>query len=105
LPATGAGYEACVPRIVAVLERCKQRDVSQDYTYYGLASPWLQVKCLRVLQYFPPPEEPSVHRMLVDVVKRILGGECCCRALLPVLMTVGNASQSWQLRGFRFLIQ
>ena len=22
----------------------------QDYTYYGLASPWLQVKCLRVLQ-------------------------------------------------------
>ena len=24
-----AGYEACVPRIVRVLERCKQRDVSQ----------------------------------------------------------------------------
>lgn len=34
-----------------------------------------QVKCLRVLQYFPPPEEPSVRRMLVEVVKRILGGE------------------------------
>ena len=32
-----------MPRIVAVLERCKQRDVTQDYTYYGLASPWLQV--------------------------------------------------------------
>lgn len=46
----------------------------QDYTYYGLASPWLQVKCLRVLQYFPPPEEPGVRRTLVDVVKRILGG-------------------------------
>lgn len=63
-----------MPRIVRVLERCKQRDVSQDYTYYGLASPWLQVKCLRVLQYFPPPEEPAVHRMLVDVIQRILGG-------------------------------
>ncbi|PRW60941.1 AP-2 complex subunit alpha-1-like [Chlorella sorokiniana] len=68
------GYEACVPRIVAVLDRLKQRDVTQDYTYYGLASPWLQVKCLRVLQYFPPPEEPSVRRTLVDVIKRILGG-------------------------------
>lgn len=68
------GYEACVPRVVRVLERMKQRDVSQDYTYYGLASPWLQVKCLRVLQYFPPPEEPGVHKMLVDVIHRILGG-------------------------------
>lgn len=74
-PPRTAGYEACVPRIVRVLERCKQRDVSQDYTYYGLASPWLQVKCLRVLQYFPPPEEPSVRRMLAEIVKRILGGE------------------------------
>ena len=74
-PHTPAGYEACVPRIVRVLERCKQRDVTQDYTYYGLASPWLQVKCLRVLQYFPPPEDPAVRRMLADAIKRILGGE------------------------------
>ena len=35
---------------------------------------WLQVKCLRVLQYFPPPEDPAVRRVLVDVVKHILGG-------------------------------
>lgn len=63
-----------MPRVVAVLDRCKQRDVSQDYTYYGLASPWLQVKCLRLLQYFPPPEEPATRRMLAEVVKRILGG-------------------------------
>ena len=58
----------------------------QDYTYYGLASPWLQVKCLRVLQYFPPPEEPSVRRTLVDVVKRILGGALLSLGLFVVLL-------------------
>ena len=33
-----------------------------------------QVKSLRVLQYFPAPEDPTVHRTLVEVLKRILGG-------------------------------
>ena len=69
-----------MPKLVAVLDRLKAREVSQDYTYYGLASPWLQVKCLRVLQYFPPPEEPGVRRQLVEIVKRILSGaRRCCR--------------------------
>lgn len=68
------GYEACVPKLVAVLDRLKAREVSQDYTYYGLASPWLQVKTLRVLQYFPAPEDPQVRKALVDTLKRILGG-------------------------------
>ena len=77
--------------------------VYQDYTYYGLASPWLQVKCLRVLQYFPPPEEPVVHRMLVDVVKRILGGTltraplCCCGSCscLPSLASLAMGPDAW----------
>lgn len=33
-----------------------------------------QVKCLRVLQYFPPPEDPAVARMLNEVLKRIITG-------------------------------
>ena len=28
----------------------KCQEVPQDYTYYQLPSPWLQVKCMRVLQ-------------------------------------------------------
>ena len=68
------GYEVCVPRMVHILERLKARDVSQDYTYYGLASPWLQVRTLRVLQYFPPPEDPAVLRALVDTLQRTLAG-------------------------------
>jgi len=30
-------------QIVRLLEKLRARDVSQDYTYYGIASPWLQV--------------------------------------------------------------
>lgn len=68
------GYEVCVPRMVHILERLKARDVPQDYTYYGLSSPWLQVRTLRVLQYFPPPEDPAVLRALTDTLQRTLAG-------------------------------
>ena len=68
------GYEPCVPKLVAIMERMRNREVTQDYTYYGLASPWLQVKCLRALQYFPPPTDPHVLKSLTETLKRILGG-------------------------------
>ena len=68
------GYEPCVPRLIAILDRLKSRDVPQDYTYYGLPSPWLQVKILRILQYFPPPDDPSILSSLTDALKRILAG-------------------------------
>ena len=29
-------------------------DVSQDYVYYKVPCPWIQVKLLRLMQYFPP---------------------------------------------------
>jgi AP-2 complex subunit alpha len=28
--------------------------VQQDYIYYGVGVPWLQVSLLRMLQYYPP---------------------------------------------------
>lgn len=66
-------YLNCFPKVVKVLERLvKQMDIPVDYTYYGLPSPWLQVKCMRVLQYFPVPEDPSLLRALQDVTKRVL---------------------------------
>jgi len=72
--------------------------VGADYHYYGIPSPWLQarrgrppppalagcvsadagaarqVKCLRVLQYFPPPEDAGVLRALTAVLRRIIAG-------------------------------
>ena len=70
---TYEGFEPCVTPLVKILERMRNREVPQDYTYYGIASPWLQVKCLRTLQYFPTPTDPSVVKSLVETIKRILG--------------------------------
>eukprot|EP01017_Pseudomicrothorax_dubius_P025065 TRINITY_DN2672_c0_g2_i1.p1 TRINITY_DN2672_c0_g2~~TRINITY_DN2672_c0_g2_i1.p1 ORF type:complete len:717 (+),score=215.11 TRINITY_DN2672_c0_g2_i1:67-2217(+) len=40
--------------------------------YYGTPNPWLQVKCLRALQQFPPPEDRSAVGNLSEVLTYIL---------------------------------
>lgn len=68
-------YWSCVPKCVKILERlARNQDVPQDYTYYGIPSPWLQVKAMRALQYFPTVEDPSCRRSLFEVLQRILMG-------------------------------
>lgn len=41
-------YWNCVPKCVRILERLnRSQDIPQEYTYYGIPSPWLQVSsCL-----------------------------------------------------------
>jgi AP-2 complex subunit alpha len=68
------GYEACVPRLIEILERLRERDVPQDYTYYGIPSPWLQIKILRALQYFPAPENPAILKRLRVILREIITG-------------------------------
>jgi hypothetical protein len=37
-------YWSCLPKCVKTLERlARNQDVPQEYTYYGIPSPWLQV--------------------------------------------------------------
>ncbi|KAG2247495.1 hypothetical protein Bca52824_087123 [Brassica carinata] len=69
------GYSSCLPKCVKILERlARNQDVPQEYTYYGIPSPWLQVKTMRALQYFPTIEDPSTRRSLFEVLQRILMG-------------------------------
>lgn len=51
------------------------REITPDYTYYGIASPWLQTKVLRTLQYFPLPEGTAAQKQLHDVLQAIFNGE------------------------------
>lgn len=51
------------------------REITPDYTYYGIASPWLQTKVLRALQYFPVPEGTSAQKQLHDVLQAIFAGK------------------------------
>ncbi|KAJ8640070.1 hypothetical protein MRB53_016764 [Persea americana] len=68
-------YWSCLPKCVKILERlARNQDVPQEYTYYGIPSPWLQVKTMRVLQYFPTIEDPNTRRSLFEVLQRILMG-------------------------------
>ncbi|KAL1155213.1 hypothetical protein V6Z11_A08G009000 [Gossypium hirsutum] len=68
-------YWTCLPKCVKILERlARSQDVPQEYTYYGIPSPWLQVKTMRALQYFPTIEDPNTRRTLFEVLQRILMG-------------------------------
>ncbi|XP_047325799.1 AP-2 complex subunit alpha-1-like isoform X3 [Impatiens glandulifera] len=68
-------YWSCLPKCVKVLERlARNQDIPQEYTYYGIPSPWLQVKTMRALQYFPVVEDPSSRKSLFEVLQRILMG-------------------------------
>ncbi|XP_010541301.1 PREDICTED: AP-2 complex subunit alpha-2-like isoform X2 [Tarenaya hassleriana] len=68
-------YRSCLSKCVKILERlARNQDVPQEYTYYGIPSPWLQVKTMRALQYFPTIEDPSTRRSIFEVLQRILMG-------------------------------
>ncbi|XP_022140395.1 AP-2 complex subunit alpha-1-like [Momordica charantia] len=68
-------YWSSLPKCVKILERlARNQDIPQEYTYYGIPSPWLQVKTMRALQYFPTIEDPNTRRSLFEVLQRILMG-------------------------------
>ncbi|AEO71121.1 uncharacterized protein THITE_2123189 [Thermothielavioides terrestris NRRL 8126] len=47
-------------------------EYSPDYLYYKVPCPWIQVKLLRLLQYFPPSEDSHVRDMIRDSLQKIL---------------------------------
>jgi AP-2 complex subunit alpha len=48
------------------------RDYPNDYVYYKIPAPWLQVKLFRLLQYFPPSEDPTMRQALHKILERTL---------------------------------
>ena len=69
------GYESCVPKVIAIMERLTRNvDVPPEYLYYGIPSPWLQVKCMKILQYFPTPDDAALLDLQLQVMKTILTG-------------------------------
>lgn len=47
-------------------------DCASDYLYYKVPCPWMQVKLLRLLQYFPPSEDTHVRNLLRVSLQRIM---------------------------------
>lgn len=48
------------------------KDVPEDYMYYKVPCPWLQVKFLRLLQYYPPSEDSHVRDLMRHSLRGIL---------------------------------
>ncbi|MCJ1431112.1 hypothetical protein MMC27_000463 [Xylographa pallens] len=47
-------------------------DIQPDYLYYKVPCPWVQVKLLRLLQYFPPSDDTSVRELIRECLQQIL---------------------------------
>jgi len=70
-----AGWEGCSAKAARTLTRIVlNKDYSNDYLYYGIPTPWLQIKLLRMLQFFPPPDDHALKMRVSEVLQRIITG-------------------------------
>ncbi|KAL7077418.1 hypothetical protein ACQ4LE_003385 [Meloidogyne hapla] len=67
-------YKGCVSLAISRLSRIVTSTYTdlQDYTYYFVPAPWLCVKLLRLLQNYPPPEDPGNRARLLECLEGIL---------------------------------
>lgn len=64
-------YEAVTGHLLVWLTKLVvHRSVSEDYIYHNTPCPWLQVKILRLLQYFPIPATEAMRTRLKEVRKQ-----------------------------------
>lgn len=47
-------------------------EYTEDYLYYKVPCPWLQVKLLRLLQYYPPADDTHIRDLIRDSLQKIL---------------------------------
>lgn len=63
-----------LPAVVSCLHRIVQGDCPDHYEYYHVPAPWLQMKLLRILQFFPPrtfaEELGKVNSLLHNILTR-----------------------------------
>ncbi|KAJ7169898.1 adaptin N terminal region-domain-containing protein [Mycena filopes] len=66
-------FAVCYTKAVDRLNRLViEHEYSATYAYYKVPSPWLQVKLLRLLQYYPPSEDPNIRSILHQVLQTIM---------------------------------
>lgn len=66
-------YALCYQKAVDRLHKLVvEHEYTATYSYYRVPSPWLQVKLLRLLQYYPPSEDVTIRNTLNNVLKTIM---------------------------------
>lgn len=66
------GYEEIIPLIIQKMANISK--YAQDYYYYMTPCPWLQIKYLKILQLFPPPENQAdrtkINEIMMDIINK-----------------------------------
>lgn len=66
-------YHGAYAKAASKLKRILvDHDYEPDYLYYKVPCPWLQVKLLRLLQYFPPAEDTHIRELIRESLQKIL---------------------------------
>ncbi|KAG5438122.1 hypothetical protein PCANB_002973 [Pneumocystis canis] len=47
-------------------------EYTHDYIYYKVPAPWLQIKLLRLLQYYPPPDDKDTEKLICKILQFII---------------------------------
>jgi AP-2 complex subunit alpha len=66
-------YRGCYAKAANRLKRIVvDHDCAIDYEYYNVPCPWMQVKLLRLLQYYPPSQDNHVRGLIRTAITKIL---------------------------------
>ncbi|PSK58760.1 AP-2 complex subunit alpha-2 isoform B [Elsinoe australis] len=66
-------YKACYVKAAQRLRKIVvDVECPSDCFYYRVPSPWIQVKLLRLLQYFPPSQDSHVRQIIRDSLQQIM---------------------------------
>lgn len=64
-----SSYAKAARRLKAVVV---DDECPQDYHYYKVPCPWLQVKLMKLLQYYPPAEDSHIRSMIRESIQKIM---------------------------------
>ncbi|GET01787.1 adaptor protein complex AP-2 alpha subunit [Rhizophagus clarus] len=62
-------YAKAVDRLTKIIV---DKEYSLDYVYYKVPIPWLQIKLLRLLQYYPASDDHNIRNKLHNVLQTII---------------------------------
>ncbi|KAG4304849.1 hypothetical protein PORY_001902 [Pneumocystis oryctolagi] len=68
-------YEGCYLKAIHKLKRVSiviDGEYTHDYIYYKVPAPWLQIKLLCLLQYYPPPDDEDTKKLVCKILHFII---------------------------------
>ncbi|EGC33198.1 hypothetical protein DICPUDRAFT_56580 [Dictyostelium purpureum] len=66
------GWEPAIPKVIHLLKKIViNKEFPKEYVYYHIACPWLQVKLLKFLIFFPAPDDSQGGKVLTEILAAI----------------------------------